>query len=79
MEEDKGYTQERQTWDPGVRNTKPARRECKDCNWAHIRLREKQVHNGIKSLESVGTEDAVSYEAQLERNGGNVEDKQSKG
>ena len=45
----------------------------------HSRPRQKPVQNGIRSLESVRTEDSVSHEAPLERNGGNAEDKQCKG
>ena len=39
---------------------------------AHGRSREKPVQNGVKSPESVGTGDSVSYEAQVQRNGGNL-------
>lgn len=51
--------------DPGIRNINPERRESKDHSWAHSRSREKPVQNGVKSPESVGTGDSVSYEAQV--------------
>ena len=54
-------------------------RQSKDPSWVHSRPRQKPVQNGIRSLESVRTEDSVSHEAPLERNGGNAEDKQCKG
>ena len=54
-------------------------RESKDPSWARRRPREKPVQNGIRTPESVGTGDSVSHEAQLERNGGNAEDKQCMG
>jgi len=66
-------------WDPGIRNINPMGRESKDPSWARSRPREKPVQNGIRTPESVGTGDSVSHEAQLERNGGNAEDKQCMG
>ena len=41
-------------------------------SWAHSRSREKPIQNGVKCPESVGTGDSVSYEAQGQRNGGNL-------
>ena len=59
-------------WDPGIRNINPMGRESKDPSWARSRPREKPVQNGIRTPESVGTGDSVSYEAQEQRNGGNL-------
>ena len=43
------------------------------------RPREKPVQNGIKSPESLGKGNSVSHEAQLERNGKNVEINSARG
>ena len=67
--------------DVGCRNQEhqPRGKEIQGSQLGTRRAREKPVQNGIKSPESLGTGDSVSHEAQLERNGKNVEDKQGKG
>ena len=61
----------------GSRNQEhqPERRESKDPSWACSRPREKPVQNGMRSPESVGTGDTISYDKLFERNRGNIGDK----
>ena len=67
--------------DVGCRNQEhqPRGKEIQGSQLGTRRAREKPVQNGIKSPESLGKGNSVSHEAQLERNGKNVEDKQGKG